>query len=166
MTEPTTRQEIIDWFCEPYFRTGEIRYDVEIITQFVDSMLGKPNPNFHDQEIMDIPTVWDAILSGGYGFLWDTSERRARDSSSVPPLVMCWVTREGKVYTCHWAGHARMLRYLGMTEEDAENLGWLKITMTGQYCMFKRSRAQIDTLRRMGLDTDKEIERTKSRYDV
>jgi hypothetical protein len=165
MTEPTTRQEIIDWFCAAHFRTGEIRYDVEIITQFVDSMLDKPNPNYRT-EIMCAEAVWDAILSGGYGFLWDTPERRNIAAGWAPPLVMSWVTREGKVYTCQWAGHARMLRYMGMKEEDAENLGWLKITRTGQYCMFKRSRAQIDTLRCMGLDTDKEVERTKPRYDI
>ena len=160
-----TKQEIIDWFCEPHFRTGEIRYDVEIITQFVDSMLDKPHPNYRT-DIMEASEVWNAILEGGYGFLWEKEyeKRKLEDPAWFPPKVMCWITREGKTYTCNWAGHARMLRYLGMKEQAAEDLGWLKVTMSGEYCMFKRSRAQIDKLRRMGIETDKEIERTKPRY--
>ena len=121
----------------------------EIIAEFCEALLGKPDPRNSYNNCMSKEDVWEVISIGGYGLNLDEWTK------------WCWITREGKVYTCQWAGHARMLRYLGMEEYAAEELGWTKVTVSGVYCQYRKTAAQIRVLQTIGIETDKEQERIK-----
>lgn len=95
-------------------------------------------------------------------------------------FVYGWIDREGNTYACSEEGHYRSAEYLCLEkginsyheEETLEELGWIKISRKTPYtpdnkksqCIYFNSwhsvvtQAQIDTLYKLGLDSDPHFE--------
>jgi hypothetical protein len=113
--------------------------DQEIIAEFATALLGSDDG--YGRSMSEEDVIY-RIFDRSYGF---------------PNSNLCWITREGKVYSCQWAGHARLARDLGTTEENLEKQGWTKVTVSGVYCMFKKTAAQIRVLKKMDMYSEDNV---------
>ncbi|AGS81109.1 hypothetical protein [Caulobacter phage Cr30] len=152
---PETREEVISWFCDPHFRTGKLYYVREIVEEILDKLI--------QWETNSASRAWNIMLDNGYAVDIDVAiqEILERGLLVTDRPFNCWITREGKVYTCKWAGHSRLLDILLMNEHEAEELGWTKVSNNNVFCLFKKSREQIKILKKLGHVTDKSLERLK-----
>lgn len=58
-----------------------------------------------------------------------------------------WVDREGRHYKCAGGQHSTLATYLGFTEAEVENKGWVKIfSDSDYYCLQKKSAEQRNWL--------------------
>lgn len=119
------KDDILNWFCE----SG--RYDYNRLDEVYCWLSGTP------EERRDKISQW------GYGLDYKKFNQPC-----------CWITREGAVYTVHWAGHARFMQDIGLSERWAEDQGWVKVTVSGVYHTQRPSPKQYRILKELGLEYD------------
>lgn len=136
---------VVEWFMTD--KDGNRRdpptHDETDLTALITSMVERPSP-FDDRAPVKLHRAWDWTLSNGLLYLGAKSG---------------WVDRDGKMWGCHWAWHIRLAYWLGMTEEEAERKGWVKVTNGRYRSLYRMTPAQSRTMRRIGIVVDRQKER-------
>jgi hypothetical protein len=136
---------VVEWFMTD--KNGDRRdpptHDEADLTALISTMVGKPSP-FDDRDVVELHHAWDWTLENGLLYL------KSKNG---------WLDRDGKMWGCHWAWHAKLLYWLDMTEDDAERKGWVKVSMGRYRSRYRMSAAQRRALSKLGIERDKAAER-------
>ena len=136
---------VVQWFMTDKngVRKETPTHDEADLTALITTMVTRPSP-FDDNYPVELHHAWDWTLSNGLLYLG------AKNG---------WIDRDGKMWGCHWAWHAKLLYWLDMTEDDAEKRGWVKVTRDRYRSRYKMSPKQVRTLSRLGIERDRQAER-------
>lgn len=129
---PSTPTELIAWFTA----TEIVRHDgsrsarepqmtAENAARLA-AKIGKPGYHFWDDEPASPYAIWNMAL-GHCLFMHDK---------------FGWVDRGGNFYGCSHAAHEIMLFFLDMNIQEAEDAGWVRISMGHVQCRFQISEDQ------------------------
>ena len=126
--------------------------DIEILREIVAIMLSRPDPIGSSNEAP--PSVDDAI--------------RYIDRYEI----LCggrigWITRDGTFLTCGHGAHERLLYWLGIEANDAEQAGWVRVsfsTIPPWQCLFRLTSFQYGVLKSLGHKIEASIEMQKPEW--
>ena len=132
MADIETKADIMEWFSDCGDGKSKQGFDIETLSRLVE----------HGQ--YDHPaSLWSAVYD--YSFC-------ARFRANA------WFTRTGMVYTCQWAGHEMLLKYMGLTILEVEEAGWVRVsgttTPSSVQGRFKPSPRQLRAMRHHGVVVD------------
>lgn len=132
MADIETPQDILNWFSDTGNGRSKQGFHVDLLTRLVQH-----GSYEHPGDL------WNAIYD--HDFCHDF---RAN----------AWFTRTGVVYTCGWAKHEMLLRYMGLTISEVEEAGWVRVSgMTAPTSIqgrYRPSPGQISVMRRNGVKVD------------
>ncbi|MDW9481735.1 hypothetical protein GOB57_24105 [Sinorhizobium meliloti] len=136
---------VVEWFMTDKngVRKEPPTHDESDLTALITTMVSRPDP-FDDTTPVTLSRAWDWTLENGLLYLG------AKNG---------WIDRDGKMLGCHWVWHAKLLYWLNMTEDEAERLGWVKVTGDRYRSRYRMSPNQSRTLSRLGIERDREAER-------
>lgn len=106
----------------------------------------KPSPELltiiEHGDYEDYPTLWNQILDR---------------SMSSDFHNNAWVARSGRVWTCGWANHERMLGIMGLRTSEIERAGWMRVSgmsyPTSIQILKQPSPQQLHFIKKHGLKT-------------
>jgi hypothetical protein len=146
-----TVDAVVEWFmCDKHGnRLEEPDFDEADLRALVVNMTTLPDPYddvFH--EPLTPAGAWNAIIDDDLLYLSGK---------------LGWIDRTGKMFTCGWAKHDKLLAWMGKNQADVERDGWIRVNRsfkgpTYRSC-FKASSAQRKKLRSLGIEIDRDVER-------
>ncbi|TLX17104.1 hypothetical protein [Rhizobium sp. MHM7A] len=150
MSDITDVESVVRWFltdkdgnphAEPTHNEADLRAFVKNMTTF-------PYPDDPCKRPLTPGRAWNVILDGNFLYLSGK---------------LGWLDRDGKLFSCGWANHAKLLYWMGKQEVEVEQEGWVRINrgargLTYRSC-FKASPAQRRKLKSLGVEVDTEVER-------
>jgi len=135
-----TREEFVRGLCEGDRKS----HDRAQLDRLLDARLGKRDPRdtfSRDDKVMSLDDLWNLITD--CGFLYEGGK-------------WGWITPEGEFLTCGYASHDRLLLMLDIEIEDAEDLGWVRVSMATIQNKYRLTGQQRRALR--DLDRLKEVD--------
>jgi len=75
-----------------------------------------------------------------------------------------WVTREGKMLSCDWAYHEKLLDHLGLDAWQVEAAGWARVALRKFQCTFRMSKEQRLRVEACGCLVDRGEEELKPEW--
>lgn len=150
MSEFPDVESVVQWFMTDKHgnRHAEPTHDEADLRAFVTNMTTLPIPDDRSGRTLSPGRAWNVILDGNFLYLSGK---------------LGWLDRDGKLFSCGWANHAKLLYWMGKKEVEVEQEGWVRINrgargLTYRSC-FKASPAQRRKLKTLGVDVDPDVER-------
>lgn len=150
MSEFPDVESVVRWFMtdKDGNRLAEPTHDEADLRAFVTNMSTMPYPDDPSKRPLTPARAWNVIVDGN--FLYLSGE-------------LGWLDRNGKLFSCGWANHNKLLYWLGKDDAEVEREGWVRINrgasgLTYRSC-FKASPAQRRKLKSLGVEVDTAVER-------
>jgi len=135
---PTTVDEVVEWFSGSHDE-ADLRLLLGILTGQTDRWGDPITP----------ARAWSLIVD--HDLLY-------RDHH------IGWVTREGKMLSCAYAYHEKLLNHLGLDSWQVEAAGWARVALRKFQCAFRMTRAQRLRVEACGCLVDRREEDLKPEW--
>jgi hypothetical protein len=138
---------VVAWFLHDKHgdRDTDPSHDEVDLRRLVEAMTTLPSPfNGSVDEPLVPSRAWSIIID--YSLLY-------RNGKSG------WLDRDGKMWSCDYATHTWLTYWLGMTDSEPEEKGWVRVSQARYRSRYRMTPKQRRALSAIGIVPDKEKER-------